>query len=180
MTIADTSVITAEVKVDESDIVNVQLGQPAEVTIDAIPKQKFKGTVTEIGNNARAALHRRLHRADNIEQPGGQGLQSGGDASESAGQPVARALGHRPHHDRDTKASVLAIPIQALTIRAARRTRNRREQGQDRVPSRPAAARSTPRIRRKSCRAFSFSEEQKGCRLRTSGYRYQPARPTSR
>ena len=52
MTIADMSVITAEVKVDETDIVNVQLGQPAEVTIDAIPKQKFKGTVTEIGRNA--------------------------------------------------------------------------------------------------------------------------------
>ena len=34
MTIADMSVITAEVKVDETDIVNVHLGQPAEVTID--------------------------------------------------------------------------------------------------------------------------------------------------
>src|SRR6516164_2111731 len=52
MTVADTSLITAEVKVDETDIVNVRIGQPAEVTIDAIPKQKFKGVVTEIGNNA--------------------------------------------------------------------------------------------------------------------------------
>ena len=41
MTLADMSVITAEVKVDETDIVNVQLGQPAEVTIDAIPKKVF-------------------------------------------------------------------------------------------------------------------------------------------
>ena len=39
MTIADMSVITAEVKVDETDIVNVKLGQPAEVTIDAIPQE---------------------------------------------------------------------------------------------------------------------------------------------
>src|ERR1700688_2063986 len=52
MTIADTSLITAEVKVDESDIVNVQIGQPAEISIDAIPKRKFKGVVTEIGRNA--------------------------------------------------------------------------------------------------------------------------------
>ena len=52
MTIADMSVITAEVKVDETDIVNVKLGQPAEVTIDAIPKKSFTGTVTEIGDNA--------------------------------------------------------------------------------------------------------------------------------
>ena len=52
MTIADMSVITAEVKVDETDIVNVHLGQPAEVTIDAIPKKMFHGTVSEIGDNA--------------------------------------------------------------------------------------------------------------------------------
>src|SRR6201993_4098446 len=52
MTLADTSVITAEVKVDETDIVNVKMGQAADVTIDAIPKQHFKGVVTEIGNNA--------------------------------------------------------------------------------------------------------------------------------
>src|SRR6266536_1692121 len=52
MTIADMSVITAEVKVDETDIVNVKLGQPAEGSIDAIPKKTFKAVVTEIGNNA--------------------------------------------------------------------------------------------------------------------------------
>src|SRR5881409_938446 len=52
MTIADMSVLTAEVKVDETDIVNVKLGQPAEVTIDAIPSKTFKGRVTEIGQAA--------------------------------------------------------------------------------------------------------------------------------
>src|SRR6266403_5180253 len=52
MTIADMSVITAEVKVDETDIVNIKIGQPAEVSIDAIPKKTFKAVVTEIGNNA--------------------------------------------------------------------------------------------------------------------------------
>jgi HlyD family secretion protein len=47
LTLADMSVITAEVKVDETDIVNVRLGQPADVTIDAIPKHKvFHGTVS--------------------------------------------------------------------------------------------------------------------------------------
>jgi len=42
--------ITAEVKVDETDIVNVT-GQPAEVTIDAIPR-KIYSSGDEIGNNA--------------------------------------------------------------------------------------------------------------------------------
>ena len=52
MTIADMSLITAEVKVDETDIVNVALKQPADVTIDAIPNKTFKGHVIEIGNTA--------------------------------------------------------------------------------------------------------------------------------
>ncbi len=52
MTLADMSVITAEVKVDETDIVNVRLGQPADVTVDALPGKVFKGHVTEVGDQA--------------------------------------------------------------------------------------------------------------------------------
>jgi HlyD family secretion protein len=52
MTLADMSVITAEVKVDETDIVNVALGQTAAVTVDAFPNQTFTGKVTEVGDQA--------------------------------------------------------------------------------------------------------------------------------
>ena len=52
MTLADMSVVTAEVKVDETDIVNVQLGQPADVSVDAFPGKIFKGHVTEVGDQA--------------------------------------------------------------------------------------------------------------------------------
>lgn len=52
MTIADMSLITAEVHVDETDIVGVKLGQPAAVTIDALPDQTFAGRVMEIGDTA--------------------------------------------------------------------------------------------------------------------------------
>ncbi len=52
MTLADMSVITAEVKVDETDIVNVRLNQPADVTVDALPGRVFKGHVTEVGDQA--------------------------------------------------------------------------------------------------------------------------------
>jgi len=52
MTLADMSVITAEVKVDETDIVNVALGQIADVTVDALPGKIFKGRVTEVGDQA--------------------------------------------------------------------------------------------------------------------------------
>ena len=52
MTLADMSVITAEVKVDETDIVNVKIGQPADVTVDALPGRVFKGHVTVVGDQA--------------------------------------------------------------------------------------------------------------------------------
>jgi HlyD family secretion protein len=52
MTLADMSIITAEVKVDETDIVNIQIGQPADVTIDALPGKSFKGHVTLVGDQA--------------------------------------------------------------------------------------------------------------------------------
>src|SRR5207249_1486890 len=63
MTIADLSVITAEVKVDETDIVNVKIGQSAEVTIDAMPhpmarpspedKEEVQGVFVVRGKNAQ-------------------------------------------------------------------------------------------------------------------------------
>ena len=52
MTVADMSVITAEVKVDETDVVNVKLGQPVDVVVDALPGDIFKGHVTEVGDQA--------------------------------------------------------------------------------------------------------------------------------
>jgi HlyD family secretion protein len=52
MTLADMSVITAEVKVDETDIVDLKVGQTADVTVDALPGKIFKGHVTLIGDQA--------------------------------------------------------------------------------------------------------------------------------
>ncbi len=51
LTLADMGVIQAEVEVDETNVPNVQLGQRAKITIDAIPDKSFKGHVTEIGNS---------------------------------------------------------------------------------------------------------------------------------
>ena len=51
LTIADMSVIEAEVEVDETDIPTVSLGQEATITIDAVPDRTFRGLVTEIGNS---------------------------------------------------------------------------------------------------------------------------------
>jgi HlyD family secretion protein len=116
MSLADTSVITAEVKVDETDIVNVKLGQTAEVSIDAIPKKKFKGIVTEIGNNA-------LLRSTGVATS-----QTTGSTQEAKDFKVVVTLSDVPENLRPglsstakimtaNKNDVLSIPIQALTIR---------------------------------------------------------------
>jgi HlyD family secretion protein len=51
LTVADMSVIEAELEVDETDIPNVKIGQTAKVTIDAIPDKIFTAKVTEVGNS---------------------------------------------------------------------------------------------------------------------------------
>jgi HlyD family secretion protein len=117
MTLADMSVITAEVKVDETDIVNVRLGQPAEVTIDAIPKKTFKATVTEIGNNAI------------VRSTGVSTSQQTSASQEAKDFKVVVTLEDPPENLRPglsatakvttaTRKSALTIPIQALTVRS--------------------------------------------------------------
>ena len=79
MTIADMSLITAEVKVDETDIVNVKLGQTADITIDAIPTglQRARHRDRQHGDSA---VHRPGRFAERHFQPGSQGFQGRGRA----------------------------------------------------------------------------------------------------
>ena len=51
LTIADFSILEAEIEVDETDIPSIRFGQRAEITIDALPDDTWTGTVTEIGNS---------------------------------------------------------------------------------------------------------------------------------
>jgi HlyD family secretion protein len=116
MTIADMSQITAEVKVDETDVVNVQMGQQAEITIDAIPNKTFTGHVTEMGNTAI------------LRSTGVAASQSAISSQEAKDFKVVIALDNPPSEIRPglsctakittaTRQNVLTIPIQALTVR---------------------------------------------------------------
>ena len=128
MTIADMSVITAEVKVDETDIVNVQMRQPADVSIDAIPKRVFHGTVTEIGNNAI------------IRSTGVATSQQTSASQEAKDFKVVVTLQDPPEDLRPglsatakittaTRKQVLTIPLQALTIRKQADLQSANEKG---------------------------------------------------
>ena len=116
MTLADMSVITAEVKVDETDIVNVQMGQTAQVTIDAIPKKTFKAVVTQIGDNAI------------VRSTGVSTSQQTSTSQEAKDFKVVVTLVDPPDDLRPglsttakittaTRGNTLTIPIQALTVR---------------------------------------------------------------
>ncbi len=116
MTLADMSVITAEVKVDETDIVNVRLDLPAEVSIDAIPKKAFKAVVSEIGNNAM------------VRSTGVSTSQQTSASQEAKDFKVVVTLLDPPENLRPglsatakittaTRGQALTIPIQSLTVR---------------------------------------------------------------
>jgi HlyD family secretion protein len=116
MTLSDMSIVTAEVKVDETDIVNVRMGQDADVTIDAVPGKIFHGKVTEIGSQAV------------LRSSGLATTQSTTSTQEAKDFKVVVTLDSPPANLRPglsttakiktaEKKSVIAIPIQALAVR---------------------------------------------------------------
>ena len=118
MTLADMSVITAEVKIDETDIVNVRLGQPVDVTVDAVPNKVFKGKVTLVGDQA-------LLRSSGVATS-----QSTSGTEEAKSFKVVVTLDGSPEELRPglsatakittaKKDNVVAIPIQALAMYTA-------------------------------------------------------------
>ena len=116
MTLSDMSVVTSEVKVDETDIVNVKMGQDADVTIDAVPGKVFKGKVTEIGSQA-------ILRSSGLAT-----TQSTTSTQEAKDFKVVITLDHPPDNLRPglsttakiktaERKAVIAVPIQALAVR---------------------------------------------------------------
>jgi HlyD family secretion protein len=118
LTISDMSVVTSEVKVDETDITSIRSGQPADVTIDAIPGKTFKGHVTEVGELA-------------ILRTSGQAAMTEATANtqEARDFKVVITLDNPPDSLRPglsatakiqtaQKQNVLTIPIQALAERS--------------------------------------------------------------
>ncbi len=115
MTLGDMSVVTAEVKVDETDITGVQLGQPADVTVDALSGKVFKGHVTEVGDQA-------LLRSTGVSTS-----QSTTGSEEAKDFKVVVTLDNpsaelRPGLSATAKITtahkdnVIALPLQALTM----------------------------------------------------------------
>jgi HlyD family secretion protein len=115
MTIADMSVITAEVKVDETDIVNVKIGQEAKIKVDALGDRELMGHVSEVGNSA-------------LSRTNGTSSTTTGGSQEAKDFKVVVTLDNPPPELRPglsatasiitaTRQRVMTVPIQSLTIR---------------------------------------------------------------
>ncbi len=119
MTISDMSIVTAEVKVDETDITNVRSGQAADVTIDALPGKTYKGHVSVVGDQAV------------LRSSGLATTQTTANTQEARDFKVIVTIDNPPQGLRPglsstakiqtaQKKNVLAIPIQALAVRTQR------------------------------------------------------------
>lgn len=107
MTISDLSEINAEVKVAEAEILNVRVGQPATVTLEALPRQEFGAEVVEVGASAlpvvgTGAAAREFRVKVRVKDPE-EGLRPGltGDAEILVGEAT----------------DALTVPLQAVVLR---------------------------------------------------------------
>jgi HlyD family secretion protein len=109
LTIADMSVLEAEVEVDETDIPAVSLGQEAKVTIDAVPDRTFRGRVTEIGNSPiQTAAQGGQRQATNFKVV---------ITIEEEVPDVRPGFTCTAEITTATRKAVPSVPIQALTVR---------------------------------------------------------------
>ena len=108
LTVADMSVIEAEVEVDETDIPTVQLGQKAKITIDAMPGKSFAGKVTEIGNSPIQATGTATTQATNFK------VKVTVDAEIPDVRPGFTCTAEITTAKRQ---AVVSVPIQATTVR---------------------------------------------------------------
>jgi len=128
MTISDMSVVTAEVKVDETDIVSVRDSQSADLSIDALPGQSFTGHITEVGTQA-------ILRSSGLATS-----QATTGTQEAKDFKVVVTLEHPPAGLRpglsvtskiktDYRSNILTIPIQALVIRTQKQLKEAQAAG---------------------------------------------------
>ena len=110
MTISDLSVMQVDVRVDETDVVRLQAGDSAEVTIDAFPDTTFTGRVTRISQSARL----------NSGPTAGNDQAVDYDVEITLEDPppgILPDLSATAKIVTETREQVLSIPIIALTVR---------------------------------------------------------------
>ncbi len=158
MVIADLSVIEAEVEVDETDIVRVEVGQLAEVEVDALPDQPLRGRVTEVGSSA-------IQRAGHNEAKDFKVVIELVEPPTSL-RPGLSCTGQITTAERK---DVLTIPIQALTIREFELDESGQLIREDRESRRRGRRRSSTNRDEKASKDKTLKEEIEGVFVVTDG-----------
>lgn len=131
MTISDMSMLETKVKVDETDVSRINVGDSAVVQIDAFPDTTFVGRVVEISNSSvRGATATTTDQAIDYEVT--VRILNAPPETRPDFSSTAKIV-------TDTRAQVLSIPIIALTVRE-----NEALQTNDGPPN--AAQSSTPQV----------------------------------
>lgn len=108
LTVSDLSRMLVRADVDETDVVNVRLGQRATITVDAFPDTTFTGTVHEIANTARRASTSSLDGQTNFE------VEVVFDESVPEIRPGMTA---DVEIETATREGVMGVPIQSVVVR---------------------------------------------------------------
>jgi len=108
MTVSDLSRMLVRAEVDETDVVDMKLGQKAKISVDAFPDTTFSGTVTEIGNTAKASTISTVAGQTNFE------VKVAFDENVPQVRPGMTA---DVDIETATHSKTLAVPIQAVIIR---------------------------------------------------------------
>lgn len=119
MTVADLSVMEAEILVDETDIRSVALGQEAKVRVDALDRMELKGEVTEIGASAiPRGLTSSAAATTSSSNTGNQAKDFKVTITLTEPPPTLRpGLNATADITVARKTGVLAVPIQAVVVR---------------------------------------------------------------
>ena len=108
MRVADLGHMEARVDVNENDVVNVKLGDKAEIKIDAYGDRRFKGTVYQIGNTGKTTGSGTQEEVTNFEVK---------IRIEDHDVELKPALSCTADIQTNEVKDVVAVPMQAVTIR---------------------------------------------------------------
>ena len=108
MRVADLSHMEARVDVNENDVVNVKVGDKAEVKIDAYGDRKFHGTVYQIANTGKTTGSGTQEEVTNFEVK---------IRIEDTDVTLKPALSCTAEIHTNEVKDVVAVPMQAVTIR---------------------------------------------------------------
>ncbi len=108
LVVSDLSRMLVRAEVDETDVVDMQIGQKAKISVDAFPDTTFEGTVTEIGNTAKRSAISSVEGQTNFE------VKVVFDHNVPEVRPGMTA---DVDIETGTHKGTLAVPIQAVVIR---------------------------------------------------------------